>query len=159
LCELWQATPSVRVARIVATLDANLPTRDLLDGKTVAARERSWVALADARDPTTLRDLLAVPWPVRATFAAARVDALAGWPRSPRISKALLEMPRRRLYNVRGDDGSMQFSLAGRALACRVFELLLDQHDPAASAYLDELRRAKPPAAPHEREVLAAALR
>lgn len=126
----WNASPSARIGRLVAAIDAKLP-RAPIAAATVAQRERAWLELAanPSSSPEVLTSLLATPWPPHANQCTARIRLLSAWPRSPRIANALLALCER--DEIKGR--SMH------ALLRLVVNTLLAQGDPAASELLERV--------------------
>ncbi len=128
LVSAWQLAPMTAVAELVVACDTRAPVEGVV-AKKVSDREAAWVALAGQRDPDSLKQLLATPWPVHPSGAAIRIELLEKFDPHPRISQALFALHLRRQYP----------SSVGRRLSRRIFREMLVQRDPIIVEYIARL--------------------
>ncbi|MFT3698149.1 MAG: TIGR02996 domain-containing protein [Kofleriaceae bacterium] len=92
LLDAWRATSSPKIAIAIDQVTVRI-SRPKPAGKTIDAKQRAWLALADANEPAAVGTLLATFADVkRAEIIEARLERLASYPRDPRIAMALVQL-------------------------------------------------------------------
>lgn len=96
LLDAWGKTFDEKlIAPIVAAGAAESTKRGPLKAKTKGALEAAWMQLAKDKDPGDVDRLLGTPWPGAWKLAVARIEALAPFPKDPRIATAVTEQAKR----------------------------------------------------------------
>jgi uncharacterized protein (TIGR02996 family) len=93
LLAAWRETRDLVLEEAIERIGAELArARPVLTGKTKAAIEVAWHALAKSGDARDLDRLLDTPWPKRAAEIEARLAVLGEWPGDPRIGAKVLRI-------------------------------------------------------------------
>ncbi|MEO8698464.1 MAG: TIGR02996 domain-containing protein [Kofleriaceae bacterium] len=89
LLEAWRSVRHPRIADAIELMSGELAAAaGPIRGKTAAAIEEAWLAIAARREPAELGRLLAMPWPSTWQKAMPRLEALLAWPDDPRLALA-----------------------------------------------------------------------
>lgn len=106
LVAAWRVRPDPAIAERIERLGAHLAARaPKIERRTKAAIEEEYLARAGKGLAGELDVLLAVPWPAQWRDALARVRALKGHGRDPRIAAALITLSEQPPYDSQASIG------------------------------------------------------